>query len=84
MRRVGKYSKVKQAVIFCGGAGSRLGSITKRVPKPLIRVIDKPLENIIFQYSRFGVEEVVLLCSYKKELFSKISQKLFNCKIFCV
>ena len=42
MRRVGKYSKVKQAVIFCGGAGSRLGSITKRVPKPLIRVIDKP------------------------------------------
>ena len=47
MRRVGKYSKVKQAVIFCGGAGSRLGSITKRVPKPLIRVIDKPfLENI--------------------------------------
>tara|TARA_B100000989_G_C19499018_1_gene453391 strand:- start:87 stop:1295 length:1209 start_codon:yes stop_codon:yes gene_type:complete len=87
MRRVGKYSKVKQAVIFCGGAGSRLGSITKKVPKPLIRVIDKPfLENIIFQYSRFGVEEVVLLCSYKKELFFKKyhKKKLFNCKIFCM
>lgn len=87
MRRIGTCSQIKQAVIFCGGVGSRLGSLTKRIPKPLIKISKKPfLENIIFQYSRFGVKEVILLCSYKKELFFKKyhKKKLFNCKIFCI
>ena len=32
----------KQAVILCGGEGSRLGNITKKIPKPLIKVNGKP------------------------------------------
>ena len=32
----------KQAVILCGGEGSRLGKITKKIPKPLIKINGKP------------------------------------------
>ena len=61
---------MKQAVILCGGYGKRLGATTKKIPKPLIKVNGSPfLENIIFQYSRFGVKKILLLCSYKHKLF---------------
>ena len=76
MRRVGKYSKVKQAVIFCGGAGSRLGSITKRVPKPLIRL----LINLFRKYN-FPIFAIwcgrgsLVMFLQERIIFQKISQK---------
>ena len=77
---------MKQAVIFCGGFGTRLGKKTRRVPKPLIKVNKISfIEHIIFQYSRIGVKKILLLCSYKSELFFKKyhRKKLFNCQITC-
>lgn len=78
---------MRQAVIFCGGFGKRLGLKTKKIPKPLIKINKIPfIENIIFQYSRIGVKKILLLCSYKSDLFFKRyhKKKLFNCKIFCI
>lgn len=78
---------MKQAVILCGGYGKRLGATTKKIPKPLIKVNGSPfLENIIFQYSRFGVKKILLLCSYKHKLFFNLyhKKKLFNCNITCI
>ena len=41
--------KVSQAVIFVGGLGTRLGKITKKIPKPLIKVNNKPfIEHLIY------------------------------------
>ena len=37
-----KNNEIKQAVIFCGGKGSRLGKLTKHNPKPLLTVNHKP------------------------------------------
>ena len=51
-----------QAVIFCGGYGSRLGPITKHTPKPLLKIKNKYfLDYIIDNIKRFGVTEVLLL-----------------------
>ena len=41
---------IKTSVIFCGGYGTRLGSITKKKPKPMVLVNKKPfLEHLLIQ-----------------------------------
>ena len=61
-----------QAVIFCGGYGSRLGPITKHTPKPLLKIKNKYfLDYIIDNIKRFGVTEVLLLSHYKYKKFIK-------------
>jgi len=52
---------MRQAVILCGGKGSRLSSIAGDLPKALVSIMGKPL--LIYQIeelSRHGVEEVIL------------------------
>ena len=44
----------KECIILAGGLGSRLGKITKKIPKPLIKVNGKPfilyiIENLYRQ-----------------------------------
>ena len=77
---------MKQAVIFCGGYGKRLGKLSKKIPKPLIKCNGKPfIENVIKQYSRFNVKKILLLCSYKSNLFKKKyhNKKIFGCDVKC-
>ena len=65
-----------QAVIFCGGLGQRLGKLTKKTPKPLIKIDNKPfLEYLINNLLRFGIRDIVLLCHYKNDLFEKFLKK---------
>ena len=33
----------KWCVVLCGGTGSRMGDLTKKTPKPLLRVKQKPM-----------------------------------------
>ena len=35
--------KIKTAVILCGGKGTRLGSLGKKMPKTLLKVQGKPI-----------------------------------------
>tara|TARA_A100001011_G_scaffold400575_1_gene516393 strand:+ start:3774 stop:5009 length:1236 start_codon:yes stop_codon:yes gene_type:complete len=78
---------VNQAVVLCGGLGTRLGKITKRTPKPLIKVNNKAfLDYVLLNLTRFGINEIVLLCSYKSAIFFKKynNKKINNVKIICV
>ena len=64
--------EVNQAVIFVGGLGTRLGKLTRRIPKPLIKVCKKPfIEHLILFFARQGIKEIILLSGYKKKLFKK-------------
>ena len=79
--------KIDQAVILCGGLGSRLGKITKKIPKPLIKISNYSfIELLIKNLSRHLVKEVYLLCSYKHTLFFKKfhKKKIDSIKIYCV
>ena len=59
---------IKQAVILCGGLGTRLKPITDHVPKPMAEVNGKPfLEYLILQLKDNGIKEILLLTGYKKE-----------------
>ena len=35
--------KFRTAVILCGGKGTRLGSITKKIPKSLVKIKSNPI-----------------------------------------
>lgn len=79
--------KINQAVIVCGGYGKRLGKITLKTPKPLIKVKKLTvLDHIIKNLTRFGINKVILLCHYKYEAFKKKyhNHELFGAKVFCI
>lgn len=63
---------INNAVILVGGLGTRLGKITKKTPKPLIKVQKKKfLDWLILNLSKYNVKNIFLLCSYKQEIFFK-------------
>ena len=60
--------KVSSAVILAAGRGRRLGSHTNNLPKPLLRVLGKPiLDYILSNLSYVGVNRVLLIVGYLSE-----------------
>ena len=41
---------INQAVILVGGKGLRLGKITKKTPKPLLKINNKPFLDYLINY----------------------------------
>ncbi len=61
--------KPTQAIIFCGGLGTRLRPITDDLPKPMVPVLDKPfLEYLLEQLAIQGIERFLLLTGYMGEV----------------
>ncbi len=55
-----------QTVILCGGKGARLSGYTEEIPKPLIRIGNKPiLHHLMDLYASFGHKEFILCIGYK-------------------
>ena len=67
-------------VILCGGKGTRLGALTKNIPKPLIKINNKYfLTYLIKFYQKFNFENIYLLAGYKGEkIKEKFDKKKFN------
>ena len=62
-------ANIKQAVILCGGLGTRLGEFTTNKPKPMIEVAGKPfLEHLILQLKKNGITKILLLVGYKNNI----------------
>ena len=61
-----------QCLILAGGYGSRLGNITKKIPKPLIKINNKPfILYLIKNLYRQGIRDFLILSYYKNFLFEK-------------
>lgn len=59
------HTMVEQAVILCGGLGTRLGLRTKDTPKPLLKINGTPFLQILMQeVSRSGVRRFLLLAAH--------------------
>jgi len=53
---------IDQAVILCGGRGTRLGALTAELPKPLLPVDEAPfLDLLLFDLGRQGIRRILLL-----------------------
>ena len=58
-----------KVVIFCGGFGVRMGEETQRIPKPMIRIGDRPiLWHIMRYYASWGHNEFILCLGYRSEV----------------
>ena len=56
------------AVIMAGGEGKRLRPLTEQVPKPMLRVGDRPvLENIILSLADAEVKKIYIAVNYMAE-----------------
>ena len=65
---------VRQAVILCGGLGSRLGELAADTPKPLLPVDGDPfLDVLLFELARHGVTRVLLLAGFAAQRIADYS-----------
>ena len=57
-----------QMVILCGGLATRLGSLTKNIPKSMIPIENKPfLEHQIENLKKYDIKDIVLCVGYLSE-----------------
>ncbi len=64
-------SKIKsnKVIIMAGGKGSRLRPLTKNIPKPMLKVGQKPiLQIIIEQFKDYGFKNFILCVNYKSKI----------------
>lgn len=67
-------SNIRQAVILCGGIGSRLGKLTKSTPKPLLPVAGRPFLAFLLDRLRSeGLDRFLLLAAFENEQISRFA-----------
>lgn len=65
----------RQCAILVGGLGTRLGSLTVDMPKPLLDCGGKPfLAWVLRELLRFGIRDFVLLAGYRSEQVEEFVQ----------
>lgn len=57
---------IRQAVILVGGRGTRLGALTRDIPKPMMPIAGdaRLLDYLLHNVARHGVEDIVLLAGH--------------------
>jgi len=72
-----------KVVILAGGYGSRLSEYTKTIPKPMVKVLGKPIiQRIIDYYISYGHYEFYIALGYKgNELKNYFIKKKFPNKV---
>ena len=65
-----------KCVILAGGQGTRIAELSKNIPKPMIKILGKPIIfRIMKHYSKFGVREFIIAGGYKKKIIENYFQK---------
>ena len=58
-----------KCVILAGGKGTRIGELSKHIPKPMIKIKGKPIiYRIIKHYNKFGIKDFIIAGGYKKKI----------------
>ncbi len=64
--------KTNRVVLMVGGLGTRLRPLTEHIPKPMLKVGNKPiLETIILNFKKYGFTNIILSVSYKSEIIEE-------------
>jgi len=62
-------TKTNKVILMVGGLGTRLRPLTDEIPKPMLRVGDKPiLETIILNFKKYGFVNIVMCVNYKSHI----------------
>lgn len=64
-----------QVVLMLGGLGTRLRPLTNNIPKPMLKVGNKPIiETIIDGFKQYGYTNFIFSVNYKKEVIQDYFQ----------
>ena len=67
-----------KVVILAGGLGTRISEYTKTVPKPMIKINNKPIIfHIMKHYSHYGFKDFYIAAGYKKKIIKDYFKKKF-------
>jgi len=78
--------KNTEVLVLAGGRGTRIKTITDKIPKPLIKFNKKPLLDFILQHvTKYNFNKIFILTGYKsKNIFKRYHNKFYNfIKINC-
>jgi len=65
-------AKSNRVILMAGGLGTRLRPLTQDVPKPLLKVGNKPiLETIIENFAKYGFVNITISVNYKAEMIKE-------------
>lgn len=72
LRDFSTKKKSNVVVLMAGGLGSRLKTLTKDCPKPMLKVGEKPiLETILLNFKRQGFYRFLISVNYQSEVIKK-------------
>ena len=70
-----------KVVILAGGFGTRLSEYTKVIPKPMVKINNKPIINYIIEhYSKYGFREFYIATGYKGKVIKEYFKNRFKNK----
>jgi NDP-sugar pyrophosphorylase family protein len=59
---------IRKAIVLAAGRGTRMGTLTAELPKPMLPVDGRPmLEHILERLGAAGIERVLLVVGYRRE-----------------
>ena len=74
-----------KTIILAGGYGTRLAEYTDKIPKPMVKIGEKPiLSHIMNFYQSFGHDDFIIAAGYKKDViidYYKNSKEFQNLKV---
>tara|TARA_B100001250_G_scaffold412789_1_gene444956 strand:- start:456 stop:1223 length:768 start_codon:yes stop_codon:yes gene_type:complete len=75
-----------KVIILAGGLGTRLGSLTDKIPKPMVMIDSKPIIwHIMSLYSKYGINDFIIALGYKghviKDYFLNYKENMSDFKI---
>jgi dTDP-glucose pyrophosphorylase len=81
---IGSVPKPNWAVIMAGGKGTRLGELTKSIPKPMLKVAGRPIiERLVLHLVGCGIRRIFISTNYLASVIEDHFQDgaKFGCRI---
>ena len=76
-------SDLPEAIILCGGKGERLRPITNDIPKPLVKINNKPILHYVIEHlKQFDIRNINIASGYKSSVLKNyFSENSYNVSI---
>ena len=61
-----------EAIILCGGKGERLRPLTYDIPKPLVKINNKPILHYVIEHlKQFDIRNINIASGYKSSVLKE-------------